>query len=435
MMYMMHNVNEKLYSEADYRMNMLNTIRRDKFDFILPEAMRESNLDMWIHVIRRGSDDPFKLDFGVDMGYCIFTDTGDARIERALFGIDFATVADASLYDKTGTYEEMIEYILEKKPNQIGINQSSKLSHFDSLSHTDYVKLTDRLGDAFSGSLVSAEKAITLFRGRRVSGEIALYGYLMDIQRRIIMKGLRSIIPGKTTRRELSLFGNAELLASGLEPNLLHAVPPNIMYSDKFDLKETEDLDYILQKGDFLFWDWGYERINVNYGLDFKRSIYLLKDSETDLPEGAKEAWQWVLKARDILRKTVVSGRTAQETIEDLIAKFEETGFIHTPFDQIPEEIVDDLGDNPKPGISIDFHTVGNAGTCYEVGTAIAPQRSESHKTLILDNQLIAFEFMVNFYVDQWGKRVLFDYEENAVITQDGCQFMSPVNDQILLGK
>ncbi len=40
-----------------------NQIRQEKFDIILPEAMRKNNVDMWIHVMRVAIRDPFEPRF------------------------------------------------------------------------------------------------------------------------------------------------------------------------------------------------------------------------------------------------------------------------------------------------------------------------------------------------------------------------------------
>ncbi len=37
---------------------VLRLIRNDKLDLILPGAMRDNNVDMWIHVTRAGDVDP-----------------------------------------------------------------------------------------------------------------------------------------------------------------------------------------------------------------------------------------------------------------------------------------------------------------------------------------------------------------------------------------
>ena len=50
--------------DAKARFEMMNTIRRDKLDLVLPGAMRDNNVDMWIHVIRTANPDPMEWYFG-----------------------------------------------------------------------------------------------------------------------------------------------------------------------------------------------------------------------------------------------------------------------------------------------------------------------------------------------------------------------------------
>ena len=68
--------------EARRRWEVMAQIRRDKFDYILPEAMRENAIDMWITVMREGLHDPLYEDLG--RGY-----VGGARecAKAALFSI------------------------------------------------------------------------------------------------------------------------------------------------------------------------------------------------------------------------------------------------------------------------------------------------------------------------------------------------------------
>ena len=74
--------------EAQKRWELMNQIREEKFDLIMPEVMRENGVDMWITVNREGFEDPLTEDFGKgyvgSYGYYIFTDRGNGRIERAV---------------------------------------------------------------------------------------------------------------------------------------------------------------------------------------------------------------------------------------------------------------------------------------------------------------------------------------------------------------
>jgi len=76
--------------EAKLRWEMKNQIRRDKFDIILPRAMRENGIDMWIIVQKEGHLDPLYLELGqgyvtAPVGLIILTDLGKDRVERAVF--------------------------------------------------------------------------------------------------------------------------------------------------------------------------------------------------------------------------------------------------------------------------------------------------------------------------------------------------------------
>ena len=69
--------------EARRRWDRLCQIRKEKFDVILPTAMRENNIDMWITVQKEGNYSPLYEDLGRgytgSIGFYIFTDTGAAE--------------------------------------------------------------------------------------------------------------------------------------------------------------------------------------------------------------------------------------------------------------------------------------------------------------------------------------------------------------------
>ncbi|MDH5235109.1 MAG: peptidase M24, partial [Gemmatimonadota bacterium] len=77
--------------EARNRWARLCEMRREKFDRILPEAMRENGIDMWIVAMREGHPDPLWELLGRGYigttGYFIFTDRGGDRIERVAIDV------------------------------------------------------------------------------------------------------------------------------------------------------------------------------------------------------------------------------------------------------------------------------------------------------------------------------------------------------------
>ena len=69
---------------------MERQIRLDKFEQILPGAMRNAGIDMWIVAVKENHYDPLWKDMGrgyiSGIGYYVFTDRGRDRIERAALG-------------------------------------------------------------------------------------------------------------------------------------------------------------------------------------------------------------------------------------------------------------------------------------------------------------------------------------------------------------
>jgi len=424
-----------LAQEARARYELLNLIRKDKFDKILPGAMRDNNVDMWIHVIRRGDPDPLELDLGGTMGYFIFTDRGGDRIERALFGVSFARVADETVYDIFGKKSEITQFVAKRDPKRIAVNMSEWLTHTDSLSHTGYLKLIKLLGEKYAKRLVSSENVITDFRVRRVQTEIIAFAKACEIQRRIMEKALRSIKPGITTREELGWWAQDQLLSLGIEPSYLGVGTPGISHSEVSDRSETRKRGYAFQRGDLISWDWGIKYLN--FGTDYKRKAYILKDGETDLPAGLKHAWERGLKAREIIRKTLKPGRTAGKTLKIVAKALEDAGYIYTPFTDIgvkDREIINALGNSEKSGFSIDCHCVGNTGNSeIAVGPSMAPFRENWAHLKIQPNNLIAFEFMVHTWVPEWERRLSINFEDNAIVTERGVEALYPRNEEIII--
>jgi len=117
--------------EAQMRWELMNQIRQEKFDLILPEVMRENGVDMWITVNREGFDDPLTEDFGKgytgSYGYYVFTDRGDGRIERAVLGVGTALVEDNGAYDIFGSPDDLKGFVEERDPQTIALNYARNI--------------------------------------------------------------------------------------------------------------------------------------------------------------------------------------------------------------------------------------------------------------------------------------------------------------------
>lgn len=412
--------------EAQQRWELMNQIRQEKFDLVLPEVMRENRIDMWITVNREGFDDPLTEDFGKGYvgayGYYIFTDRGGDRIERAVLGIDTALVEDNGAYDIFGSPDDLQAFVAERDPKTIALNFAPNIGAADGLSHTSYRKLSEELGPRYADRFVSAEKLASDFRSRRVATEIAAFARAGEMSRTIAERAFSNevITPGVTTLADVAWW----MREQQFEHNLGTSFGMPSVYLTGPDGVVALSNDHVIQRGDFLAIDWGVGYLNLY--TDMKRHAYVLKDGETHLPESIQRAFDNGRKVRDILKANIKAGRTAGETLDLLNERIETAGF------KVMETFNQPTDDPENIDVIIGCHSVGNLG--HGIGPSIAWFNPERMKYTIQPTNLFSIELFAYTAIPEWGgKKLRVPLEDNAIVTERGVEWLYPVNNKVLL--
>lgn len=416
--------------EAKARWEMMNLIRKEKIEIILPQSMRDNNIDMWIIVNRYGSSDPLARELGGGrasdkywegkfLGYLIFADRDGDKLERT------------SMLEVTGALQQFVK---ERDPKRIAVNMSDYLGAADGLSHTCYLSLVKALGKKYAARLVSSEMLVSDFRSRKVTSEIALFAKSIELTGQLMGRALSNevIKPGVTTLGDLAFWVADQLIALGHPPSYGR---PRIMYpkwstnkDGSYSVKPiTGPYDRVIQRGDLVGWDGGI-RIMGGYGTDIERYAYVLKEGETDVPKSIKKAWDHGLKLRKIFRKLVKPGRTGLETLHLMYSKVEELGY------QIQYQ-EDNVTDSPNIEINIGMHTIGEPQG-HGSGPYIWIDRDQpfSSKLMLKVTHLEAFEFFVYYPLPEWGgKKIRIDFEDNVIVTENGVEIFIPFTNKIQL--
>jgi Xaa-Pro dipeptidase len=427
---------------------VLNLIRNDKLDLILPSAMRENDIDMWINVARDGQPSSLEYEFGNFDGYLIFSDDGD-RVERAMFGGIFTGPGGINHIDVFGSteiaraiagyeydasdiavYDEIREYIAERDPQAIAVNFSDWLAVADGISHTQFVKLEKILGPKYAERIVSAEHLITDYRSRRTLREIVVQTNTLEIARQNAIRNVSRIVPGVTT------IGDC-------------ACDARIYYSVKSErIREPHATswirhpDYVFQRGDFFAFSGDANWMDFgdnSFGVDTKQHGYILREGEHEVPEPLQYAWDQTKKAQGIIRQQVKVGMTSGEALEAIIQSLERADYIYTPFTDDPaddyrmiQELVAGTG---KSGFYFDLHAMGNnGGSLVTVGPSMAPFRRDRDDIVIRENHIFAFEFAVHTPLpDRPGYPITINFSNPQAVTSLGVEWIQPANDAIFL--
>ncbi len=412
-------------NEARIRWDRLCQIRREKFDRILPEALRENGVDMWIVAMREGNYDPqwelLGRGYVGDIGYFVFTDRGGERIERAALGIDDHHREACGAYDIPDGAADLAAFVRARNPKRIALNFAEEIGRADGLSHSLYLHITKTLGAELSSRIVSAEKLISDFTSRRVASEIVAFGEAGEIGRQLLERALSNevITPGKTTLADVSWWLEEQMQQRRLGTSF---EVPSVYITGPSGIEATSN-DRVIQRGDLVMIDYGVGYLGM--WTDQKRIAYILKDGETTAPLWLQHAFDEALKVRDIIRRTIKPIGTAQTMLAATEAAITKGGFRKAAsFNKVAADNVTEF--------YIGCHSVGDWG--HGLGPSVAFFNPKRQTFELRPTNLLSIELFAWVPVAEWGgKKVRIPLEDDAIVTARGVEWVYPVNQRLRL--
>jgi Xaa-Pro dipeptidase len=451
----------------------LRLLRNNKLDLILPGAMRDNKIDMWIHATRQGDPDPLALQFGSTYGYLVFTDRG-GKIERASFGgsgaVEHIDVRGSDAFARAissygegyrrafgfgdEVYGEFRQFVEARDPKTIAIDTSDWLAEADGMSHTSYLKLMKILGPKYSARTVSSEKLVSDFIVRRTLNEITAQANALELGYRLHQEALGRIVPGRTTIREITgwatewayqrhLAGFSTPGPGGIRVYYSPASkPPPYPPSVRYWIWHP---DHVFQRGDFFAFNVGVDYLG--FGTDTKTHAYILREGETSVPESIQKTFDLAVAAQKIMREHMRVGMTARQSLAEMVAAMEKAGYVYTPFENSGIQgtgLTDDkkgekdyvmvqqaLGSSDKTGFAIDNHAFGSYNT---IGPSMSNFRADRLDLTIQENHLFAFEYMIHRNIpERPGFPLAINISNVQVISSRGVEMLQPPPERIVL--
>ncbi len=413
-------------NEARVRWERMCQIRKDKFDRILPEAMRENGIDMWIVAIKEGHYDPMwdvlGRGYAGSIGYYIFTDRGD-RVERAALGLTDHHREACGAYDIDEDGADLAAFVTARNPRKIGLNMSDEMGMADGLTHTLHAHIVKTLGAPYASRLVSAEKLVSDFSSRRTASELVAFGAAGEIGRQIAERALSNavITPGVTTLADVAWWIQDEMLRRGLGTSF---EVPSIYITGPNGIEATSN-DRIIQRGDLMMIDFGVGYLNM--WTDQKRIAYVLKPGEVALPASYQRAFDNAVKVRDVIHRTAKAGKSAQAMMDEVNAAIAKSG-------PLPMRGFNQVRADASIEFIIGCHSVGDWG--HGIGPSMAFFNPGRLTYEIRPSNLFSIELFAYTPIPEWGgKKLRIPLEDDAVITERGVEWVYPVNPRILLVK
>jgi Xaa-Pro aminopeptidase len=341
---------------------------------VLPSAMRNHDIDLWLVLDREFNPDPMLTDLGGDDGG---VRTAHLFFDRGLDGIEKIVITSHGFREKIipELFDEVIHYgyepdglaphlreiVKQRDPQRIGINCSSTLPMADGLTHELRCYLEAAIGPRYTARLVSAELVSRDYRTTRVSSEVEVYrrlcGWTIAWMETALSEQVIQV--GKTTPADVYWWMREVGHELALGPTLL----PAVRLSRQGHNHPDNTADDPIEPGDYLSIDAGLGYLN--YHNDMKRSAYVLRVGETKPPPALRQAFKTGTQMRDLISGKMRPGAIGTEVWQAVADEATALGY----------EIIHPSGGRTRPvatrpSFGNYTHSVGN--NVHDIGARVA---------------------------------------------------------------
>jgi Xaa-Pro aminopeptidase len=382
------------------------------------ELLKEKDIDMWLTFVRETGNikDPM-LDMLVGTGatwHSAFILTKIGETVAVIGSLEEANLKSVGTFKEIKSYlksvkDDFLEVIKRFDPKTIAINFSRNSSLADGLTYGCYLELVDLLKDTpYVNRLISSEGLVAALRGRKSDAEIELMKVSIKETIRIFDEVTQFIKPGKT-EKDVSDFikGLVEQRGFGLAWDEEHC--PAVFTGPDSAGAHSGPTNRVIEQGHILNIDFG---LNINgYCSDLQRTWYILRENELVPPAEVLHGFNTILESVTLSAEALKPGKLGCE-IDDVARNY----IVSKGYSEYPHA----LG-----------HQIGRVA--HDGGALLSP-RWERYGNLpympVEKNQVFTIEPRLS--VPGYGVATV---EEEVLITDDGCKFISERQKEIYLVK
>ncbi|MBN2228751.1 MAG: aminopeptidase P family protein [Candidatus Thorarchaeota archaeon] len=370
------------------------------------DILNELGLDSWLVWVRETSqmvDPVLPLILSGDVVWqsaLLFTRNGEKLAIVGNFdagGIEVKNIYDRVIPYTQGIKEHLLAELNRIDPTKIGINFSTDDVAADGMTLGMHILLKSYLeGTPYGNRLVSAEGLVQRLRGRKTPEEINLVQKAVDITEEIFRKAEHFVKPNQTEIEIYKLFHN-EMNNYGVTNAWNEDHNPAVDAGPNKEFGHAGPTDNKTKDSQLLHFDFGVRY--KNYCSDIQRMFFF--GHERDIPSEIQDAFEAVRDAIQAASEYIKPGRLGYEV--DAIARdyVKDAGY---------EEYQHALG-----------HQIGRHA--HDGGVLLGP-KWERYGDSILGSVEPGNLFTLELYVTtkNYGQVSL---EEDIVITENGCRFLS----------
>lgn len=389
-----------------------------RLERVLPKLMRRHGVQMWLVICREYNEDPVFFSLVSPTVFAarrrtifVFFDRGEENgVERLALGGGsngglYTVYRDPEVENREifgeGQWALLRKLIDERKPATIAIDVSHTHAFSDGLSSGEREALEKALGPENLQRIVRAENLPLEYIETRLPEMLPIYRQMMETVHWLLGRALSNevITPGRTTTEDVVWWLRQQVNDLGLGTWFHPSVRVQRAASSGVQLL-SEEHPVVIERGDVLHVDFGITAMRLN--TDTQHMGYVLRQGETDVPMGIKQALKNANRLQDLLLERIKPGLSGNDVLAATLSAMKAEGINGTVY----THPIGDHGHGAGPLIGLWDRQSG------------MPGRGD---VLILPESWFSIELQATSPVKEWGGKGLFvGLEEDAVIDAGG---------------
>lgn len=307
---------------------------------VLPALMAEYSADMWILSMREYGEDPVFWSMISETTFAarrrsiyVFTRQADGSVERLALGGSSQgglfeiyrsphptpTGKEAELWGAE-QWRLLHEIVADRNPGNIVLNIDDTWAFADGLGAGEREALEQALGPEYLKRVKRVPQLATDYISVRVPEMMPRYRQIEETVHALISEAFSNsvITPGVTTTEDVVWWLRQKVNDLGYGQWFQPSVA--VQRADG----EHEGPDAVIQRGDLIWTDFGV--IGMRLKTDTQHDGYILREGETDAPEGLKACLRASNRMQDIQLAEMKVGRTGNEALAAALAQMKQEG-------------------------------------------------------------------------------------------------------------
>jgi Xaa-Pro aminopeptidase len=420
---------QEILSKRD-QAKVIDSVLEYRMDYLLPQLMDETGIDMWVLISREYNEDPvLKTMLPANWLHArrrtillFYRDKDSQRLDKlavARYAVGKSIKSAWNKEEQPDQWKRLMELISERNPSKIALNYSEDFNICDGLDKTDYEAFMSYLPVEFQNRVISSQPLAVRWIETRTPMEMTLYNQLVEITHAIIKEAFstKQITVGVTTTSDLEWFFRQRVSDLGLDtwfhPTVDIQRSQEKLVSHLYSFSGRPDNE-VIQAGDLLHCDFGITYLRLN--TDCQELAYVLYPGEKSAPKFLEDALKKGNQLQDILTSNYKIGALGNEILKTSLKEAKKQGLQ-------PAIYTHPLG--------LYGHSSGTTVGMWDSQGGINTDDGDAYP--LRPETVYAIELNTTVAIPQWNRTIRIMLEEAGYFGSDGFRYVNGRQKELLL--